>query len=165
MLHLIQTSTQAPSAAGYIAIYINISGSSLLQMQKKFFIMNPLSHYIRLKITPWTHFFISPESHIRKYSLYLKYDFIFNPTYRSDYLNYYTIRTIFFRQKIVSGITSLSVIKFISLFSRYYQIVRFKLNSTLVTPLSHICTLIIYSFDCSVNTFPHISSFFINIDS
>ena len=42
---------------------------------------------------------------------------------------------------------------YIFLFFRYYQIVQFKLNGTLVTPLSFDYAFIILIFVCFVNTF------------
>ena len=71
--------------------------------------------------------------------------------YRSDSIKY-TIRASYSMPKTASGVAIKATV-FIFLIFRYYQIVQFKLNGTLVTPLSFDYAFIILIFVCFVNTF------------
>ena len=75
--------------------------------------LNPISHYIRLNITPWIRFFISPKSKLKAFLMPKAWLIIYSIRRNDLTITYYTTRTIFFRQTIVSGITSLSVINII----------------------------------------------------
>ena len=115
-----------------------------------------ISHYIRLTVSLFFNFSWSTAL---KYSLYFKETSIY--LIRRIDLTIYILhnRDDFFSSMDCIRDYLLRVIKLLFLLFRYYQIVRFILNSTLVTPLSLICKFIINYFVRFVNSFPQIIIF------